>query len=56
MIMLGSTRIRQRSGMIENCEERIQIRRASPVIQFQAQAVSKKTEVTMEWFLQSSSK
>ena len=56
MIMPKSTKIRQRSGMIRNYEERIQSRRASSVIQFQAQAVSRKTEVKVEWSLHSSSK
>ena len=30
--------------------------RTSPIIQFQAQTISKKTEVEMEWSLHSSSK
>ena len=56
MIMPESTKIRQRSGRSEYFEEGIQSRRTSPIIQFQAQAVSRKTEVKMEWSLHSSSK
>ena len=56
MIMPESTNIRQISDMIKDFEEGIQSRRTSPIIQFQAQAISKKTEVKMEWSLHSSSK
>ena len=47
---------RQRSGMIRKYEERIQSKRASLDVQFQTQAVSRKTEVKMEWSLHSSCK
>ena len=56
MKMSESTGIRQRNGMIKNYEERIQSMRASSAIQFQAQVVSRKTEVKMEWSLHSSCK
>ena len=51
MIMPESIRISQRTGMIKNIS-----RGASLDLQFQAQAVSRKTEVKMEWSLHSSSK
>ena len=51
MIMPESTKIKQRSGMIR----RFWGRRTSPIIRFQAQVVSRKTEVKMEWSLHTSS-
>ena len=54
MIMPESTKIRLKSGMLEDFEERVQSRRVIPTVQFHAKNFSKKTQVKVEWSIHSS--
>ena len=56
MTIPESTKKRPRGGMIKRSKERIQGRRTSSLIQLQAKAISRETEVKMEWSIHNGSK